>query len=99
LHRRSQRPGNPLPLPRQQNPDPLDPATGNNHPRKLTNGQDTWRARYAETHTPGSEGGPGFARSSAELKGLRGELKGVRACLGVCVLGFVVDLGVVVRRG
>jgi transposase InsO family protein len=25
----------------------------------LTNGQDTWRARYAETHTPGSEGGPG----------------------------------------
>jgi putative transposase len=24
----------------------------------LTNGQDTWRARYAETHTPGSEGGP-----------------------------------------
>jgi hypothetical protein len=40
-----------------------------------------------------------FARSSAELKGLRGELKGVRACLGVCVLGFVVDLGVVVRRG
>ncbi|MGH3815332.1 MAG: hypothetical protein ACRDUV_23265, partial [Pseudonocardiaceae bacterium] len=26
---------------------------------QLTNGQDTWRARYAETHTPGSEGGPG----------------------------------------
>jgi putative transposase len=25
----------------------------------LTNGQDTWRARYAKTHTPGSEGGPG----------------------------------------
>jgi putative transposase len=25
----------------------------------LTNGQDTRRARYAETHTPGSEGGPG----------------------------------------
>ena len=25
----------------------------------MTNGQDTWRARYAETHTPGSEGGPG----------------------------------------
>jgi len=25
----------------------------------LTNEQDTWRARYAETHTPGSEGGPG----------------------------------------
>ncbi|MGH3722167.1 MAG: hypothetical protein ACRDRI_25675, partial [Pseudonocardiaceae bacterium] len=25
----------------------------------LTNGQDTWRARYAETHTPGSEGGSG----------------------------------------
>ncbi|MGH3720091.1 MAG: hypothetical protein ACRDRI_14865, partial [Pseudonocardiaceae bacterium] len=26
---------------------------------QLTNGQDTWRARYAETHTPGSEGGSG----------------------------------------
>ncbi len=25
----------------------------------MTNEQDTWRARYAETHTPGSEGGPG----------------------------------------
>jgi hypothetical protein len=25
----------------------------------LTDGQDTWRARYAETHTPSSEGGPG----------------------------------------
>src|SRR5438270_8069618 len=59
LHRRSQRPSDPLPLPRQQDPDPLDPTTGNHHHRKLTNGQDTWRARYAETHTPGSEGGPG----------------------------------------
>ncbi len=36
----------------------MDPATGNHH-RRLTNEQDTWRARYAETHTPGSEGGPG----------------------------------------
>ena len=37
----------------------MDPDTGNRHHRQLTNGQDTWRARYAETHTPGSEGGPG----------------------------------------
>jgi hypothetical protein len=34
--------------------DPVDPATGNHH-RWLTNGQDTWRARYAEPHTLGSE--------------------------------------------
>jgi hypothetical protein len=46
-----------------------------------------------------SGGGPDSARSSAELKGLRRELKGVRACFGGCVLGFVLNLGGVVRRG
>ena len=55
---KAQRRSDPLPLPRQHNRDPVDPATGNHH-RRLTNVQDTWRARYAETHTPGSEGGPG----------------------------------------
>jgi hypothetical protein len=51
------------------------------------------------TGTSGSGGDPDFARSSAELKGLRQELRDVWACLGVCVLGFVVNPGGVVRWG
>ena len=33
----------------------MDPDTGS---RRLTNGQDTWRARCVERRTPGSAGGP-----------------------------------------
>ena len=58
VHRRIQRRSDPLPLPRQQHPDPVDPDTGSRH-RRLTNGQDTWRARCVERRTPGSAGGPG----------------------------------------
>ena len=37
----------------------MDPDTGNDHHRQLTNGQDTWRARCREIGTPGSGGGSG----------------------------------------
>src|SRR2546428_12752960 len=58
VHRRIQRRGDPLPLPRQQDTNPMDPELpepGRRHQR-LTNGQDTWRARYWEISTPGSAG-------------------------------------------
>ena len=62
----------------------MDPDTGNRHHRQLTNGQDTWRARYAETHTPGSEGGPGKRTggntSTAPGAYLTAPLAGVRQC-------------------
>ena len=55
VHRRIQRRCDPLPLPRQHHRVPMDPDTGS---RRLTNGQDTWRARCVERRTPGSAGGP-----------------------------------------
>ena len=62
----------------------MDPDTGNRHHRQLTNGQDTWRARYAETHTPGSEGGPGKRTggntSTAPGAYLTAQLAGVGQC-------------------
>src|ERR1041384_1583502 len=57
VHRRIQRRGDPLPLSRQHNPDPLDPEPGSY--AQLTNGQDTWSARCVETRTPGAGGGAG----------------------------------------
>ena len=57
VHRRIQRRSDPLPLPRQQDRHPVDPDTGSRH-RRLTNDQDTWRARCVERRTPGSAGGP-----------------------------------------
>ena len=44
-----------LPLPRQQNPDPVDPGTSSRH-QQLTSGQDTRSARCAERRTPGAGG-------------------------------------------
>src|SRR4249920_2047307 len=55
LHRRIQRRRATLPLPRQQNPDPVDPRTSSRHQR-LTSGQDTRSARCAERCTPGAGG-------------------------------------------
>src|ERR1017187_1183302 len=58
IHRRVQRRGDPLPLPRQQHPDPMDPGTGSSpHHRQLTSGKDTWSARCVETRTAGAGGG------------------------------------------
>jgi hypothetical protein len=45
VHRRLQRRRNPLPLPRREHPDPLDP----HRQQRLSNGQDTWRAGCVET--------------------------------------------------
>ena len=59
IHRRIQRRGDPLPLSRQQHPDPMDPGTGSGpHHRQLTSGKDTWSAGCAERCTPGAGGGP-----------------------------------------
>jgi len=55
LHRRRQRRCDPVPLPRLPHPDPVDPQTGS--PHRLTNGNNTWRARCGENRTPGSAGG------------------------------------------
>ena len=55
LHRRIQRRRDPLPLPRQHHPDPMDPETGSRH-KRLTSGQDTWSARCGESRTPGAGG-------------------------------------------
>ena len=56
--RRIQRRGDPLPLSRQQYPDPMDPGTGSGpHHRQLTSGKDTWSAGCAERCTPGAGGG------------------------------------------
>ncbi len=55
-HRRVQRRGDPLPLPRQHHTDPLDTGTS---PRRMTGGQDTRSARCVETRTAGAAGGPG----------------------------------------
>ena len=57
VHRRLQRHGDALPLPRQQHPDPLDPETGSRRHRRLTGGKDTWSARCPERGTPGAGGG------------------------------------------
>ena len=46
VHRRIQRRCDPLPLPRQHHPDPLDPDTSSH---RLTSGHGTWRARCSET--------------------------------------------------
>jgi hypothetical protein len=59
VYRRIQRRGDSLPLPRQQHPDPLDHDTGSRRHRRLTNGQDTWRARCGVIRTAGSAGGSG----------------------------------------
>ena len=55
VHRRLQRHRDPLPLPRGEHPDPLD----RHRQRRLSNGQDTWRAGCVETRTSGSAGGHG----------------------------------------
>ena len=55
VHRRLQRRRDPLPLPRREHPDPLDP----HRHQRLSNGQDTWRAGCVETRTSGSAGGHG----------------------------------------
>ena len=52
VHRRIQRHRDPLPLPRQQHPDPVDPETSS-HSKWLRSGQDTWSARCGESRTPG----------------------------------------------
>src|SRR5258708_27953055 len=54
VHRRVQRRGDPLPLPRQHHTGPLDPGTSL---ALMTSGQDTWSARCVETRTAGSAGG------------------------------------------
>src|SRR5690242_16296012 len=56
VHRRGQRRGDPLPLPRQHHTDPLDPGTS---PALTTSGQGTRSARCVETRTAGAAGGPG----------------------------------------
>src|SRR5690242_7324251 len=56
VHRRVQRRGDPLPLPRQHHTGPLDTGTS---PGLMTGGQDTWSARCVETRTAGAAGGPG----------------------------------------
>src|SRR5262249_44538716 len=56
VHRRVQRRGDPLPLPRQHHTDPLDTGTS---PGLMTGGQDTWSARCVETRTAGAAGGAG----------------------------------------
>src|SRR5512140_458749 len=56
FHRRVQRRGDPLPLPRQHHTGPLDTGTS---PGLMTGGQDTWSARCVETRTAGAAGGPG----------------------------------------
>jgi hypothetical protein len=55
VHRRLQRHRDPLPLPRGEHPDPLDP----HRQQRLSNGRDTWRAGCVETRTSGSAGGHG----------------------------------------
>ena len=55
VHRRLQRHGDALPLPRQQHPDPMDPDTGSQ--QQLTSGQDTRSARCGESRTAGAGGG------------------------------------------
>ena len=57
VHRRLQRQSNPLPLPRKQHPDPLDPEIGSRHHQRLNSGKDTWSARCPERGTPGAGGG------------------------------------------
>lgn len=60
VHRRIQRQGDPLPLPRQQHPDPVDTTTDSRRHRRLTTtGQGTWSARCVETRTAGAAGGSG----------------------------------------
>src|ERR1700738_4885683 len=56
VHRRLQRHGDPLPLPRWQHPDPVDPETAGRS-TQLTTGQGTWSARCGESRTPGAAGG------------------------------------------
>ncbi len=56
VHRRLQRQGDPLPLPRWQHPDPVDPGTAG-RAKQLTTGQGTWSARCGESRTPGAVGG------------------------------------------
>jgi group II intron reverse transcriptase/maturase len=55
-HRRIQRQSDPLPLPRQQDTDPVDPEPGSRD-QQLTSGQGTWSARCGESRTPGAGGG------------------------------------------
>ena len=64
VHRRLQRRRDPLPLPRSEHPDPLDP---HRHER-LSNGQDTWRAGCGERHArpvrrADTGNGPGATRA------------------------------------
>src|SRR5450631_634655 len=56
FHRRLQRQCDPLPLPRRQHPDPVDPGTAG-RAKRLTTGQDAWSARCDESRTPGAAGG------------------------------------------
>jgi hypothetical protein len=58
IHRRIQRSGDSLPLPRKQNPDPVDTET-DRIPSGVNIGQGTRRARCVETRTPGSADGLG----------------------------------------
>src|SRR5216683_5429170 len=58
VHRRSQRRGDKVPLPRQYHRDPMDPETRGRHHQRLTSGQDTRSARCGESRTPGAGGGP-----------------------------------------
>ena len=58
VHRRLQRQGDPLPLPRWQHPDPVDPGTAG-RAKQLTTGQDTRSARCGESRTPGARGDRG----------------------------------------
>ena len=51
---------------------PMDPDTGSRH-RRLTNGQDTWRARCVERRTPGSAGGPRKPTSGNPGRALRAD--------------------------
>src|SRR5690348_8777383 len=53
VHRRVSRAGDPLPLPRHADTDPVGTPAG-----YITSGQGTRRARCGESRTPGSAGGP-----------------------------------------
>ena len=86
VHRRIQRRGDKVPLPRQHHPDPMDPETRGRHQR-LTSGQDTWSARCGESRTPGAAGGPGkrpvatpAARPRAYLTGFSATRMGPPDC-------------------
>src|SRR5918995_767318 len=71
VHRRIQRRCDPLPLPRQHHRVPMDPDTDSH--RRLTNGQDMWRARCVERRTPGSAGGPQKPTSGNTGRALRSD--------------------------